>query len=90
MYAQVYPTRHKTVRTVAEKLFNDYIPRFGFPFRLHSGQCAEVEQVNCCFQVSHNAVPSPGKRASGDDESHVVVDAQNPSRIEEAQVGRIT
>ena len=34
-YAQAFPTRNKTARTVAEKLFNDFIPRFGFPARIH-------------------------------------------------------
>ena len=37
-YAHAYPTQNKTAHTVAKKLFNDYIPRFGFPARLHSDQ----------------------------------------------------
>ena len=98
-YARAYPTRNKTAQTVAEKLFNDYIPRFEFPARIHSDQGGEFEnqllrQVNWCLQVSHNAVPPPPppprKWTSGKDKSHVVVDAQDPSRIEEAQMGRIT
>ena len=37
-YAQAYLTRNKTAKTVGEKLFNDYILRFGFPAKIHHDQ----------------------------------------------------
>ena len=43
MYAQAYPTRNKAAKTVAEKLYNDYILRFGFPAKIHYDQGGEFE-----------------------------------------------
>ena len=42
-YTQVYRTRNKEVKTAAEKLFNDYILRFGIPGKIIHDQGCEFE-----------------------------------------------
>ena len=42
-YAQAYATRNKSARTVAQKLYNDFILRFGFPLKIHHDQGGEFE-----------------------------------------------
>ncbi|KAJ8010194.1 hypothetical protein DPEC_G00072460 [Dallia pectoralis] len=42
-FAQAYATTSKSGKTVADKLFNDYALKFGFPARIHHDQGGEFE-----------------------------------------------
>ena len=44
-YAQAYATRNMSAKTVAQELYNYFILRVGFPFRIHYDQGGEFE--NC-------------------------------------------
>ena len=42
-FVQVYPTRNNKGRTAGEKIFNEFIMRFGFPKKIHHDQGKEFD-----------------------------------------------
>ena len=42
-YVPAYDTRNKSAKTAANKLYNDFILRFGFPHKIHHDQGGEFE-----------------------------------------------
>lgn len=52
-FAQVYATRNKADKTVAEKIFNDLALKFGFPSKIHHDMGKEFE--NQMFATPYHA-----------------------------------
>ena len=87
-FVQVYETTNRSARTTAEKLYNDFMMRYGIPEKLLSDRGTEFE--NELFQRlsklrgikknTHYPIPSTNQWASGTNESNYHQHAEMSTR----------
>ena len=51
-YVQTYSTQNKSAKTAANKLYNDFILRFGFPHKIHHDQGASL-RTSCLIDYNN-------------------------------------
>ena len=94
-FAQAYPTKNKTAKTVADKLFKDFALKFGFPTRLHHDMGKEFEnklmaRLKELSGIPHNTLPPTGKWTGGEIQPHPVVHVTDPGGQGEGGLERVT
>lgn len=57
-YAQAYPTKYQTTKTVASTLWENFISQYGFPMSIHSDQTSKFKSELIADQYEISRVMS--------------------------------
>ena len=83
-FAQAYPTKNKSSTTAADRLYNDFVLRFGFPAKILHDQ--EITSTKWNYSSSYYTIPSSGEWKSGKIQYDLVVHAQDSPRESEIKM----
>ena len=102
-FAEAYPSRKKSAKTAAEKIFNNFILQFSFPLRIHHNERAEFENhlfakleafsgiIRSCTSPYHPEGQmerfNATHRPGGEIQCHTAINASNFARKPQDQVG---